>query len=130
MPIVVACPQGHRWNGTKQRASRELAEKGSLPNCSACGFPFRLQISHDIPGTKKTNQYEVLAVFSPYSAEKVEAEKWDPYIYELVDTRTNDRLIWTQYWTVNRKGKWAYGQSPPILEPAWINAAKQQFGIL
>lgn len=121
MSSKLVCDNGHRYYVTCREAARHISQHGALEKCSRCGTTLRYIVSHYYPYDsvvaehEVTAQYEVIRVWTRFSATEAESQGWDPMIFLMRNRNSGEEVVWPYYWTKNRNKKWANGQFPPLL---------------
>jgi hypothetical protein len=133
MASRIECDNGHRDYGTLREAARHISQNGALGKCPRCGATKRYIVSHYYPydsivaGRKVTAQYEVIRVWTRFSAAEAERQGWDPMIFLMRNLNSSEEVVWPYYWTKNRNKKWANGQFPPLLSIGELKRVINEF---
>lgn len=123
MPTMVFCRNCEkRLTGMNiHDAAKMLATQGTLDQCPRCGEPKSIRLEQRYPyPPERSNQVHrfdvtrVVRVFTDEEAEKQDPP-FDPMMLFMHELGTENDYVWPLYWTKNRKGKWAWGQFPPVL---------------
>ena len=119
MTTIVSCQSGCKGLTTHEAAKRLAKSKSSTAECSKCGKLMSIRIEQEYHAEKppKTHIYDVVKVIRLYSDQQSEEQNppFDPMMLFVHESDANKDYIWPIYWTKDRKGRWWWGQFPPMI---------------
>ncbi len=116
MPSWATCANGHLFR-TCRGAAAAIARDGSAARCleNGCTATIAYHVKHHYPN-KGSSKFTVTHVVRVNDDVQAEREGYDPMLLVLKDDKTGESVLWTFYWTKNRKNKWHVGQFPPLFD--------------
>ncbi len=116
MPSWATCAKGHLFR-TCREAAAAIAARGDSAQCleDNCSAPITYHVEHHYPG-KGSSKFTATHVVRLNDDAEAEREGYDPMLLVLKDEKAGESVLWTFYWTKNRKNKWHVGQFPPLFD--------------